>query len=170
MNEIEVLDRIAINVRSHRLLKQLLNENPQLEEIMRHSRNETEALVGVRNWVLETLKERPVALRFCKSDHPAPEIFEALEWSDIAAIRILDYIDNAGCTFPDLNLRGEIAVSNPIKLIWLGVTHGTGGAKPDFYEDMLHLFRQFTGRSKRELPTSEKVREWVERCPRSLTA
>ena len=34
----------------------------------------------------------------------------------VAAIRILDYIDNAGREFPDLNLRGMIAVSNPIKL------------------------------------------------------
>ena len=35
MTEIEVLDRIAIDVKSHRLLKQFLKENPHLEEIMR---------------------------------------------------------------------------------------------------------------------------------------
>jgi lysine 2,3-aminomutase len=63
MTEIEVLDKIAISVKSHKLLKQLLKENPRLEEIMRSSRNETEALVGVRNWVLEVMKDRPAALR-----------------------------------------------------------------------------------------------------------
>ena len=38
------LDRIAINVRAHRLLEELLRENPRLEEIMRSSKNEVEAL------------------------------------------------------------------------------------------------------------------------------
>jgi lysine 2,3-aminomutase len=53
MTEHQKLDRIAITVKSHRLLKQLLKENPVLEEIMRNAKNETEALVGVREWVLE---------------------------------------------------------------------------------------------------------------------
>jgi len=48
MTEIEKLDRIAINVRSNKLLKQLLNENPEFEEILRNSKNETEVVVGVR--------------------------------------------------------------------------------------------------------------------------
>lgn len=168
MADTEVLDRIAINVKSHRLLKQFLQENEPLEEIMRNSRNETEALVGVRHWVLESLKDRPATRRFHESEHPAREEYEALEWRDYAAIRILDYVDNAGRTFPDLNLRGEIAVSNPIKLIWLAVTHGTGGAKPYFFEDMLQLFRQFSGRSERRVPSEETVRKWMERYPSGL--
>ncbi len=71
---------------------------------------------------------------------------EKLTWKDFAAIRILDYIDNAGREFDDLNLRGEKAISNPIQLIWLAVNFGTGGAKPYFFEDMLYLFRQFSGK------------------------
>jgi len=168
MTENEILDRIAINVKSHRLLKQLLQENPALEEIMRNSRNETEALVGVRHWVSSALAARPAAVRFYESEHPSREMFEALEWSDFAAIRLLDYIDNAGREFPDLNLRGETAVSNPIKLIWLAVTHGTGGAKPYFFEDMLQLFRQFSGKSVRNLPDQDEVLAWMERYPSGL--
>ena len=34
MTEIEKLDRIAITVRSHKLLRKLLAENPELEEIL----------------------------------------------------------------------------------------------------------------------------------------
>ena len=60
------LDKIAITVKSHKLLKELLKENPTLEEIMRNARNETEALVGVRNWVLRALEENPDAYRFFK--------------------------------------------------------------------------------------------------------
>ena len=55
MKPIEELDRIAITVKSHRLLKTLVHENPKLEEILRNSKNEIEARVGIKNWVLEEL-------------------------------------------------------------------------------------------------------------------
>jgi len=165
MPELAKLDKIAINVRSHKLLKKLLKENPQLDEIMRNAHNETEALVGVRNWVLSELEKRPDALKFYKCEETGRKIYESLCWKDFAAIRILDYIDNAGKRYEDLNLRGEIAISNPINMIWLAVVQGTGGAKPYFFEDMLHLFRQFTGKSKRKIPDKEKVLEWMDRYP-----
>lgn len=168
MTTIAELDRIAITVKSHRLLQRLLQENPRLEEIMRKAMNETEALVGVRNWILDEIRRRPDALAFYASKHPGREEFEALDWKDFAAIRILDYIDNAGREFHDLNLRGELAVSNPFRLLWLAVHHGTGGARPGFFEDMLHLFRQFTGRSGRRLPDREQVEGWMERYPSGL--
>jgi len=157
------LDKIAITVKSHKLLKELLNENPVLEEIMRNARNETEALVGVKNWVLEELKKNPDAFQFYKRNVKGREFFEKLKWNDFASIRLLDYIDNAGREFEDQNLRGETAISNPIALIWLAVNYGTGGAKPYFFQDMLQLFRQFTGRSVREFPSREKLEKWMSR-------
>jgi lysine 2,3-aminomutase len=168
MQKSKLLDKVAINVKSHRLLKQLLKENPKLDEIMRNSRNETEALVGVRNWVMEELKASPEALKYYKSEHSGRKTFEVLKWRDYAAIRILDYIDHAGMQFVDLNLRGEVAVSNPIKGIWMAVTHGTGGAKPYFFDDMLQLFRQFRGENEPKRPTREKVEEWMTRFPSGL--
>jgi lysine 2,3-aminomutase len=168
MHQAEILDRVAINVRSHKLLKKLLRENPPLEEIMRNSRNETEARVGVRHWVMRLLEDRPAAVAFYEAEHPSREQFEALEWRDYAAIRLLDYIDNAGRTFPDLNLHDELAVSDPIRLIWLAVAHGTGGAKPAFFSDTLELFRQLTGRCEHHPPTREQVMDWMERYPSGL--
>ena len=168
MPKYESLDKIAISVKSHILLKKLLRDNPILEDIMRNSKNETEALVGVRNWVLDEIRSSPHALQYFKGDKTGHKAFKKLRWRDYAAIRILDYIDNAGREFVDLNLRGNIAISNPIKLIWLGVNRGTGGAKPYFFEDMLHLFRQFTGKSKRKLPSREDVEKWMDRYPSGL--
>lgn len=162
------LDQIAISVKSHCLLKELLNENPQLEEIMRNARNETEALVGVKNWVSEILQQNSNAWDFYKRKVKGRNAFKKLKWNDFAAIRILDYIDNAGREFEDLNLRGEMAISNPIQLIWLAVTYGTGGAKPYFFEDMLQLFRQFSGTLKNVKPSFEKVKQWMNRWPTGL--
>jgi len=168
MTEIQKLDRIAINVRSHKLLKQLLGENPEFEEILRNSKNETEVVVGVREWIEKSLKDRKNAFRFYHARHATRELFEQLEWRDYAIIRILDYIDHAGKEYPDLNLHGEIAVSNPLRLIWLAVTRGTGGAKPGFFIDMIMLFRQLRGDSKVPEFSPERVRGWMERFPSGM--
>ena len=168
LTENQKLDQIAITVKSHKLLKKLLKENPKLEEVMRYARNETEALIGVRNWIMGYLKQRPVAFNFYKGADTGREAFDELTWQDYAAIRILDYVDNAGREFEDPNLRGEIAISNPIKLIWLAVTYGTGGAKPYFFEDMLYLFRQYSGMYQRTMPDKENLLEWMDRYPSGL--
>jgi lysine 2,3-aminomutase len=168
MREIEILDRIAISVKSHNLLRILLKENPDFEGILRDSRNETEALVGVRKWIEKDYASRKEAFRFFRSAHTAREQFEKLDWQDYAIIRLLDYIEHAGREYPDQNLRGEIAVSNPIQLIWLAVHRGTGGAKPDFFIDMIELFRQLRGDSHPENPDWEKVTDWMSRYPSGL--
>lgn len=163
MDEIKNLDKIAISVRSHKLLNLLLNENKQLSDIMRRARNETEALIGVRNLALDELKKNRKSFDYYTKKKNIGKLLSSIESKDIGAIRILDYIENAGREFRDLNLRGKKAVSNPIKLIWLGVTYGTGGAKPDFYEDMVMLFRQFRGEMSPIKPKPKKVIEWMNR-------
>jgi lysine 2,3-aminomutase len=168
MTTLAELDRIAINVRSRKLLNQLLEENLRLAEIMHGARNETEALVGVREWVLDALRSRPHALAYYESEHSSRESFDALQWRDYAAIRLLDYIEHADREYVDLNLGGEPAVSSPVKLIWLAASKGTGGAKPDFFVDMLHLFRQFSGREKRQTANREEVEQWMARYPSGL--
>lgn len=168
MPHLHELDKIAISVKSHRLLKKLLKENSKLEEIMFGAKNETEALIGVKNWVLDILKDSPRAIEYYEKGPACGISFKSLKWSDIASIRILDYIDNAGRKFIDLNLRGQLAVSNPIKLIWLAVNQGTGGAKPEFFEDMLHLFRQLMSKDERQLHTKEQLYEWMNRFPSGL--
>ena len=165
MENIVKLDQIAINVKSHRVLKELLKENPVLEEIMRSARNETEALVGIKNWISELLEKNTSAYSFYKEEVSGREAFEKLSWKDYAAIRLLDYVDNAGRSYEDQTLRGEKAVTNPIKMIWLAVTYGTGGAKPAFFEDMLYLFRQLSGTYFAKQPSPEKILSWMERFP-----
>jgi lysine 2,3-aminomutase len=165
MTENEKLDRIAISVRSHRLLRVLLRENPMLETIMRESKNEIEAQIGVKNWIQSEYSSRKDAFRFQTDKVTRRENFEKLSWNDYAIIRILDYIDHAGIEYPDPNLRGEIAVSNPIRFIWLAVIKGTGGSKPEFFIDMIQLFRQLRGESNQVIPDRDRVEKWMEMYP-----
>ncbi len=168
MKEIEKLDRIAITVRSHRLLKALMNENPELEEILQNSKNETEVQVGLKDWITKSYADHSLAFKFQADEQPGREDFLNLSWIDYAIIRILDYIDNAGIELPDLNLRGEAAYSNPFRLLWLAVNKGTGGAKPGFFLDMIQLFRQLKGIRTRKFPTREKVYAWMDRYTHGL--
>jgi lysine 2,3-aminomutase len=160
------LDKIAISVRSQKSMEQLLQENPKLEEIICASNNEVEVLDGVRNWIMSFLENSPEALMFYKRENVGRKAFESLSWCNYAAIRLLDYINNAGLEFEDLNLQGEVAINNPIKMIWLAAKYGIGGAKPYFFEDMIHLFRQLTG--KRKLPDKDQVEAWMVRWPSGL--
>ena len=168
MNYLSYLDQIAITVRAHKLLKELLKENPRLEEIMRSSKNETEAIHGIREWVEPELRKNPAAWHFYLGKMHDHQTFQQLKWKDFAAIRLLDYTDHAGDKYIDQNIGGEIAVTNPIKMVWLAVNFGTGGAKPGFFKDMLQLFRQFTGRTRRNEPNSQKTAEWMARFPAGL--
>ena len=117
---------------------------------------------------MDILRNSPEAFKFYKNEHVGRRIFESLKWRDYTAIRLLDYIDNAGREFEDLNLRGEVAINNPIKMIWLAVRSGAGGAKPYFFEDMIHLFRQLSGKLEQKLPDKGQVEGWMVRWPSGL--
>ncbi|MBT8362221.1 MAG: KamA family protein [Deltaproteobacteria bacterium] len=135
---------------------------------MQYSKTEIESLLGVRAWVMRELEGNENALSFYRGVTNDTIAFNSLKWRDFAAIRLLDYIDHAGMTYQDKNLRGELAVNNPVKMIWLAVNYGTGGATPAFFEDMIQLFRQFQAAEPPDLPDREQVERWMERYPTGL--
>lgn len=168
MNSINLLDNIAITVHAHRILRQLLNENPILEKIMRNASTVDEALQAVHNWILPRLKQNPAAEEYYRKPENNPELYEHLNWEDVAAIRLLDYVDHAGEAYPDQNIHGELAITNPIKMLWLAINFGIGGAKPGFFVDMLQLFRQLNGSLKWNLPDESEVRNWMDKYPAGI--
>jgi len=168
INKIKRLEKVAINVKSLKILNQLLKENSRLKQIMLKANTKSEALLGVKKWVSEYFNKRPIAHKYYSGKITGRNEFEKLNWKDVAAIRLMDYIEQAGQRFNDLNLRGELVGSNPIKFIWMAVKFGTGGAKEDFFEDMLHLFRQFSGKSKKQIPSKESILKWMDRHPSGL--
>ena len=167
MNKIKTLEKVAISVKSLKILNQILAENPKLDQIIRKAHYKSEALLEIKHWVLQYFKSHPNAYQYYQTSACETKLYKKLNWRDIAAIRLLDYIDNAGQRFNDLNLRGELVGSNPIKYLWMAVKFGTGGAKEDFFLDMLYLFRQFSGKIQFN-NKAELVNEWMNRHPSGL--
>ncbi|MFW5832271.1 MAG: KamA family radical SAM protein [Prolixibacteraceae bacterium] len=162
------LDKIAINVHARRILHKILSENPVLKDILIKSQNEAEAREAIREWILPKLRKNQAAEKFYKNREHHHDYFLNLKWEDMAAIRILDYIDHAGEAYSDQNIHGEMAISNPVKMLWLATRFGIGGAKPDFFKDMLQLFRQLNGKVRQNIPKKQKVQSWMNQYPSGL--
>jgi lysine 2,3-aminomutase len=159
-------EKSAISIRSQKMLQQLLVQNPRLEKILRHADSLTDVLTQMKDWLHESIQNRPFLQEYYKEQNK--NNFDQLQWSDIAAMRIDDYITHAGRKFEDLNRRGATIENNPFKLLWLAVQKGTGGAKPAFFEDMIHLFNQFSQEGKKSQLSSETVEKNMKRFPHGL--
>lgn len=168
MDSIAFWDKVGISVRARKILQKLLAENPVLEKIIRNADNVVEIHAALRNWVLPVLKRNPAAENYYLNKSDDLELAEKLSWQDLAAIRILDYIDNAGKEFPDQNIGGQLAQTNPFKLLWLACHKGTSGAKAAFFEDMLQLFRQLNDTELPAHPNKNQVENWMAKYPSGL--
>jgi len=168
MYRINELEKINIDGKSHRLLHILLTENPKLARILHHSDTENSAVDKLSDWALTILKKNQVAIDYYNHAVSGRGAYNRLRWIDYAAIRILDYIANAQREFTDMNNFGTILENHPIKLLWLAARLGKGGATPDFFIDMIHLFRQLSGKSKHFRPSTDEMERWMERYPSGL--
>ncbi len=168
MSRKDIPQEISLTPKAQKIFKKIMNENPKLENILKDSNHTDIVLQKIKKWVKPILKGNPLSYRFYKRDKHSRKDFELLYWRDYAAIRILDYVDNADRDFEDLNRRGEVVRTSPFKLLWLAKKDGSGGATTNFLVDMLQLFRQFEGKCNRMLPSKEKILEWMDRYPSGL--
>ncbi|MDY0196931.1 MAG: KamA family protein [Tenuifilaceae bacterium] len=160
---IYIPEKIALSARSLTLLRKLFRENPRLDEIYTQSASLDEAKEKVREWSMEILNENVEAVSYYKGEKSGRSSFNKLRWQDFAAIRILDYLDNSGREFSNPYRNGEESLNVPFQLLWLGIKNGLGGAKPLFFQDMIHLFRQLNNQLPQYIPTKNQVEGWMER-------
>lgn len=156
-------EKIALSAQSLTLLRKLFRENPRLDEIFTRSETLDQAKEQIRDWAMEILNENPHAIIYYQSKKSDRDKYDFLRWRDFAAIRILDYLDNSGRKFANPYRNGQISITAPFQLLWLGKRKGTGGAKPLFFQDMIYLFRQLNNQLSQNLPSKEKVEQWMER-------
>lgn len=168
MDAIVFWDKVGISVQSRKILQKIFKENPELARIIRRAKNVRDVHIAIREWVESILKENPAAYSYYKRENVNTDVYCELRWRDLAAIRILDYIDHAGEEYADQNIGGKLAITNPFKMLWLAAHYGTSGARSAFFEDMLHLFRQLNGKEKKHPVTAQKVKRWMDKYPSGL--
>lgn len=160
------LSKISIPPVSFRLCRQLLDENPALSSLIKESESPHEArekILGmITSWFEDGHKE---AYNVAIGAIYNKGAIISLKWNEIAAIRIYDYLINAGKEYQNLNKRIQVSVNDPFTIVWLAWHERKGGGRPDFFHDMIHLFRQFSGSEKREIPSPATIGEWMERYP-----
>lgn len=156
-------DHVAISLKSHKILKDLIVENPEIVQIFRDAENAQQATQGMYHLAWDYLKDRPDARAFFVNERTGRDAYNKLNGKDIAAIRILDYVRNTGREFKDLNLRGVKVRSNPFGILWMAIKEGRGGGKGSFFLDMLHLFRQFNQKETVHFPSKEELQNWMDR-------
>jgi len=165
------INKINIPPLSYKLCKQLLAENPVLGGIISNSNSPEEAnrrlMTMIREWLAEG---HEYALAFAERRLTPPVEPDKLKWDEIAAVRIFDYLTNAGREYENLNKRIKVSVNDPFVLVWLAWHNRKGGGRPEFFYDMNHLFRQFSGREKRTIPDKSKITEWMQRYPAGTEA
>lgn len=160
--------REKISKRSLSILKKIHDEFPDIADILNNSQDLSEVKRQFREMAIDYLNQNQAALDYYNGDAKGLVALELLPWQDIAAIRILDYLQNEGKEFSDPNLKGKHVVNRPFELLWLATTNGTGGSEPGFFKDMLELFRQFYGTSKRRILKKAQLQKWMKRHPSGL--
>ncbi|MFW5793437.1 MAG: KamA family radical SAM protein [Bacteroidota bacterium] len=154
-----------ISKKSEQIVNKILEENSELKKILLESNSSDEAIARIKELVDKYFAKNPAAKKYCFNEESGREAMEKLSWQDFAAIRIMDYITNAGRKYKDLNLRGRQILNNPFEMLWMAAKENKGKAKSGFFIDMLYLFRQFSGGFNCELPSKEKIIEWMDRYP-----
>ena len=156
----------SISPRAKRKLLTLLEENPLLERILdRDDYGECKELS--HRMLNRIIAQRPAVARYLSKER-AKDLFGVLTWSDYALIRIYNYLKYSGKTFTDLNVKSRKSLSDPLKMLWLAYRSGTGGAKHDFFVDMVFLFRQLRSRKIKRRPSVEEVKRWMDKHPSGL--
>lgn len=150
---------------SNKYLADLLKENPRLRQILLLAAQPADCLEGIREWIENELRDSDHGFRFYRHETFDRKAFEDLAWKDMAAIRILEYIDNDGRAFEDLNLHGQVAVTQPFTQLWKEVHQEGTHCSADYYEDMLQLFRQFRGELQLIKPDRATLNQWMSRWP-----
>ncbi len=161
-----ISDKQALTIRSLKIVKKLIDENPEIREVISQSNSYEEALNLLKSKLNFYLEANPNAKKFITNkEHKSTEY----TWTDMAIIRLLNYIKYEGTTFKDPNRKNIEIKSTPIRNLYNAVKYGKGDCTKDFFLDMLFLFRQINGQLKQKLPSEQKVKSWMSHYPSGLS-
>ncbi|MGB4407600.1 MAG: KamA family protein [Sphaerochaeta sp.] len=107
--------------------------------------------------------EYPTAWAYYTGEEQSEQDYYKLSVRSMAYLRIMDYLDHEGQSYPDWNLHGQEIVSRPIALMRKVLTRQCVECNSDFLEDMAHLFSQLSEVENSNIPTRSQVQQWMGR-------
>jgi len=150
------------------IIKTILDENPKLQKIILLSESEKDFIFHLREWIFPKIKNNKLAYRFYNNEIAGFDVLKAMSWKDVAAIRLLDYIDNNNKELVDLNKNAKLIKNNTLELFFNALKFGEEKESEAFLVDFLYLFRQLNGNLKFSIPQKKEVKNWMERHPSGL--
>ena len=167
MSTINITEKQSLTVRSLTIVKKILYENPEINEIISSSDSYEVALTKLREKLFSYLKANPAANNYYNNEFS--DSVKNISWKGVGIIRLLNYIDYEGSSFLDPNRKNIPKISRPIKNLYNAVKFGKGDCNRDFFLDLLFLFRQINGRLKQKLPSEAKIKAWMSKYPSGLS-
>ena len=167
MSTINITEKQSLTVRSLTIVKKILDENPEINEIISSSVSYEVALTKLREKLFSYLEANPAANNYYNNE--SSDSVKNLSWKDVGIIRLLNYIDYEGSSFLDPNRKNIPKISRPIKNLYNAVKFGKGDCNRDFFLDLLFLFRQINGILKQKLPSEAKIKAWMSKYPSGLS-
>ncbi|MEJ2595779.1 MAG: KamA family protein [bacterium] len=161
-------EKVGLHVKALKVVKTMLEENPEIRELFEKSETSLEARMNLREWIMKYLQRHPNSMDYYLQKATGHSALKKISYRDYAAIRLMDYLDNEGRIFNDPNRNNTETTSQPIKHLFHAIKQGKGSASIDFFVDMLFLFRQLNGKLTRKKPDASKVAAWMDHHPSGL--
>ena len=152
-------EHIELGKRTKILVSQLFEENPKLHTLIQNADSYPSFFETLSNYTQEKLSSNQIVRDYLRQENKVT--FDQLNWSDVALIRLKDYIDHHELKLQDQNLYGEVITSEPFKWLWDVANDEPCSANDDFFYDLIHLFRQLNGDSQKYKPSTEQVMDWI---------
>ncbi|HSG67460.1 MAG TPA: hypothetical protein VK994_02040, partial [Bacteroidales bacterium] len=150
------------------LIALLLSENKLLRKQIAASDNAKDFKEVMLRWIMDYIRGRSFLERACLSAEITKRDFDRLNWKDVAALRMYDYLNHAGIKVDDPSISKGVVISDPFGQLFDAVKHNIMEFRVDFMMDMIMLFRQFNGSLRKSVPGREKVMEWISRHPSGI--
>lgn len=162
-----ISDKQALTLRSLKIVKILLDENPLVREAIDSSDNYEEVIKILRTYLDSYLDENPCTKAYFLEEGNVK--LAELSWIDMGVLRLLNFLKYEGISFVDPNRGNKLVYSTPIRNLYNAAKYGKGDCTKDFFIDMLYLFRQINGRLRYKIPSEQKIKLWMAKYPSGLS-
>ena len=147
------------------LVSKIQSDNPTILPLFLDAKlSDADLVKALRDHYTTYMQQKyPIAWAYYTGEEQSEQDYYKLSVRSMAYLRLMDYLDHEGQTFPDWNLHGQEIVSRPIALMRKVLTGQCVECNADFLEDMAHLFSQLSEVENTNIPTRGQVQQWMAR-------